>query len=150
MKDERKANDYQVGGVHYKCGYEHWDLVLEIPYSYLEGQATKYVARARKKGQQVQDLKKALHFVNKLQEDGNYQPRALKLPEIISEIARFVEENGLGPVERRFCEVMGTWEAKSDLDEARQLIFTLLDEAEGVDSGPVPLTEENHYAERAE
>lgn len=149
MKDERKANDYQVGGAHYKTEYEHWDLTLEIPYSYLEGQATKYVVRAKKKNG-IEDLKKALHFVNKLQEDGNYQPRTLKHEEILFEVERFCTENQLGIVERRFCEVMGTWQAKSELDEARQLVFSLLDEAEKINppTGPVPLTGENKHADR--
>lgn len=145
---EYKANDYQVGGKHYKTEYEHWDLSLEIPYSYLEGCATKYVTRAKKKNG-IEDLKKALHYVNKLQENGNYQVRALKHTEIRFEIDRFVEANSLGILESRFCEVLATWEAKSELDEARQIIFQLLDEAEKIrPDRTVPLTEENHHADR--
>src|ERR1700693_4622864 len=62
------ANNYQVGGGHYKAEYQHWDLVLKTGMGYLEGQATKYVARWRRKGG-VEDLRKALHFVDKLIED---------------------------------------------------------------------------------
>lgn len=145
MDKEYKANDMQVGGTHYRSSYQHWDLALEIPYSYLEAAATKYVTRHKKKGG-PEDLKKALHYTNKLQEDGNYQARALKHPEILFEIDRFAVENDLSALERRFCEVLGTWEAKSELDEARQIIFQLLDEAEGV--SPVPLEDSNKHADR--
>lgn len=146
MSDERKANDYQIGGKHYKTGYEHWDLCLTIPYSYLEGYATKYVTRARKKNG-IEDLKKALHCVNKLQEDGNYQARSLTIAETFEEISRFAAENDLTEYERHFCEIMGMWGSKGELDEARQMIFLMLDEAEKITPGtPVPLTEENKHA----
>jgi len=62
------ANDHQVGGQHYKTNYEHWDLVLATGMGYLEGCATKYVARWRNKDG-VADLKKALHYVEKIQEN---------------------------------------------------------------------------------
>lgn len=65
------ANDRQVGGEHYKeatgncahCGrpIQHWDLYANQPY--LVGQITKYATR-NKNG--VQDLLKALHFLEKL------------------------------------------------------------------------------------
>lgn len=67
------ANDRQVGGKHYQdavghcpsCGgdIQHWDLYANSPY--LVGQVTKYVTR-EKNG--VQDLEKAMHFLQKLAE----------------------------------------------------------------------------------
>ncbi len=67
------ANDRQVGGKHYqeavgKCPHckgiiQHWDLYAEQPY--LVGQATKYATR-QKNG--VEDLEKAMHFLQKLAE----------------------------------------------------------------------------------
>lgn len=67
------ANDRQVGGKHYReatgtcphCGgdIQHWDLYADAPY--LVGQVTKYVTR-EKNG--VEDLEKALHFLQKLAE----------------------------------------------------------------------------------
>lgn len=58
------ANDTQVGGSHYKTKIEHWDWVIANDLNYLEGQITKYVARARKKNG-IEDLKKARHFLDK-------------------------------------------------------------------------------------
>lgn len=63
------ANEGQIGGAHYKSEYQHWDLVLDTGMGYLEGCATKYVARWRKKGG-IEDLQKALHYGVKLVETG--------------------------------------------------------------------------------
>jgi len=61
-----KANDTQVGGLHYRTGYQHWDFVIEhLENRYLEGQITKYVTRWRRKNG-LQDLMKASHFLVKL------------------------------------------------------------------------------------
>lgn len=67
------ANDRQVGGTHYQtstgrcphCGgdIQHWDLYGAAPY--LVGQVTKYATR-QKNG--VEDLEKAMHFLQKLAE----------------------------------------------------------------------------------
>lgn len=59
------ANEKQVGGDHYKTGtVEHWDWVELQGVGYLEGCASKYVARYQSKGG-VQDLEKAVHYVEK-------------------------------------------------------------------------------------
>lgn len=58
------ANDTQVGGDHYKGEYQHWDFVCDTGMHYLLGCATKYISRWRKKNG-VEDLKKALHYVEK-------------------------------------------------------------------------------------
>lgn len=64
------ANDRQVGGDHYqKKEYQHWDWVCDINLHYLLGCATKYVARWRDKNG-VQDLEKALHYIDKAEERG--------------------------------------------------------------------------------
>lgn len=62
------ANNEQVGGEHYRSGFQHWDFVVALLHCrYFEGQVTKYVARWRKKNG-VQDLEKALHYTKKLAE----------------------------------------------------------------------------------
>lgn len=66
-----EANEYQVGGEHYKSEYQHWDLVCDTDMHYLLGCATKYVSRWRKKNG-AQDLKKALHYLTKADELGIY------------------------------------------------------------------------------
>jgi len=60
-----KANEKQVGGNHYQNQYQHWDWVGDNKLSYLEGCATKYIVRWRDKGG-VQDLEKAVHYIEKL------------------------------------------------------------------------------------
>lgn len=60
------SNARQVGGAHYSAdGIQHWDFVMMHRLNYLEGNATKYISRWRKKNG-VQDLEKAEHYVSKL------------------------------------------------------------------------------------
>lgn len=61
------ANAKQVGGDHYRSTYQHWDWVTEIGMPYILGCATKYLVRWRKKNG-LQDLEKALHYVEKAKE----------------------------------------------------------------------------------
>ncbi len=57
----------QVGGEHYLAEYQHWDMVADTRTGYLEGNATKYLSRWRKKNG-LQDLDKALSYIVKLRE----------------------------------------------------------------------------------
>lgn len=64
------VNDNQVGGAHYKTVSSermHWDMVIDINLPYTLGCATKYLYRWRDKNG-VQDLKKALHYLEKTSE----------------------------------------------------------------------------------
>lgn len=147
-----KANDYQVGGGHYQnLEYPHWDLCLKLPLSYLEGCSTKYVVRWRNKGQPLSDLRKSLHYLNKLEETLDVLPRKLAYALIVEEVTKFNDANNLGDLERAYVLAICTWSSPQDLQVAREYLFLLLDEAEALDKGasPVPLTEENHYSERA-
>lgn len=141
------ANDDQVGGRHYKSSYEHWDLVLATGMGYLEGQATKYVVRWRRKNG-VEDLRKAQHFLDKIAENqlrarliAPRAPRAV----VLDEVELFASRNALPDRERLFVRVVASWENSDDLALARGLLRDLLGEA----ALPVPLTEENHYSERS-
>lgn len=58
------ANDKQIGGDHYKSGYQHWDFVIETQMHYLIGCATKYITRHRNKNGK-QDLEKSIHYIEK-------------------------------------------------------------------------------------
>ena len=62
------ANDRQVGGSHYKRagGEEHWDRVHRLGLNYWQAAATKYIERCYLKGDPVQDLQKAVHYLEKL------------------------------------------------------------------------------------
>jgi Protein of unknwon function (DUF3310) len=58
------ANDRQVGGHHYAASQQHWDYVFANDLDYFQGQITRYVTRWKKKDG-LQDLRKALHFLEK-------------------------------------------------------------------------------------
>lgn len=59
------ANDTQHGGDHYKGkAIQPWDYIEANNIPFLEGSAIKYLTRWRDKGG-VEDLRKALHFIQK-------------------------------------------------------------------------------------
>lgn len=59
------ANDKQIQGSHYKTAIQPWDAIIDWELGFLDGCAVKYLARWRKKGG-VDDLRKAVHFIEKL------------------------------------------------------------------------------------
>ena len=68
-----KANEKQVGGMHYKAmGVEPWDVVdtwpLEQRIGYYRGNALKYIMRMGSKDQSDQEVSKGLHYLEKLVE----------------------------------------------------------------------------------
>lgn len=65
-----KANDKQVAGEHYQGDIQPWDAIIAWELGFLDGCAVKYLARWRKKGG-VQDIMKAIHFLEKLVEVEN-------------------------------------------------------------------------------
>lgn len=72
------SNERQVGGSHYAGStlgeIQHWDYAwLKFGRGYFQGQITKYVERYHKKNG-VQDLQKALHFLEKLIELESQEP----------------------------------------------------------------------------
>lgn len=69
------ATDTQLGGTHYlDMGVQPWDAMqawmtpMEFR-GFLRGNAIKYVARAGKKGDEVEDLRKARHYLDRLIEE---------------------------------------------------------------------------------
>jgi hypothetical protein len=69
--DAQKANDKQIGGTHYKdMGVEPWDVIDTWPMEQRVGAyragALKYVMRMGSKDEQVKELKKAGHYIEKL------------------------------------------------------------------------------------
>lgn len=145
------ANEHQVGGRHYKTAYEHWDLVTDVGMGYLAGCATKYVARHRKKGG-IEDLRKALHYVDKLIEVASepspfpgLSPRVNR----VTALERFAQINGLTAQEKIVMETIVLWETVGDLVNIRRLIATMIERSVPIPA-PVPLTEENHYSPRIE
>lgn len=69
------ANDVQHGGTHYKKHkIQVWDFILANNIGYMEGSAIKYLCRWQDKGG-VQDLKKAVHFIERLIEEQEQQEK---------------------------------------------------------------------------
>jgi hypothetical protein len=124
------ANESQVGGTHYKTDYEHWDLAIAIPLGYLEGCATKYVSRWRKK-EGIKDLQKALHYLDKLMETAEYPIlRKLSYIDIMKEIDRFAHANNLSIMDKKFVELMSTYKDNLGLQEARYVLNEIIEFAE--------------------
>lgn len=62
------ANDKQVAGTHYKkYTIQPWDAIVDWQLGFLDGCAVKYISRWKDKGG-VEDIKKAIHFLEKLLE----------------------------------------------------------------------------------
>lgn len=58
------AKNKQVGGDHYKRhSIQPWDVIDEYELDFYEGNALKYLLR--RKGDRVEDLKKAIHYLEK-------------------------------------------------------------------------------------
>lgn len=129
------ANDHQVGGAHYKTAYEHWDLVQDTHMDYLAGCATKYVARWRKKNG-IEDLKKSLHYVNKLYEIASSHDRyhavvaakSARPPEaeLRTFALAFSQTNELESVEEAIIIQLVCWQAPGELLHARDMILHLI------------------------
>jgi len=65
----KNVNAIQYGGTHYKdVKYQPWDVILDWKLGFLDGTALKYISRWRKKNG-IEDLQKAIHFLEKLVEE---------------------------------------------------------------------------------
>ena len=67
----------QEGGTHYKkCPpeFQHWNLVRVHGWDYFQAQAIKYIMRYKEKNGK-EDLKKALHFVEKMIETEEWKDK---------------------------------------------------------------------------
>lgn len=155
-------NNMQVGGDHYRSKFQHWDLVLRCDVGYLEGCASKYVTRWRRTTTGKEDLRKAVHYVEKLIAvvlARNYGPlawRRNRYRDYHHDVSEFAAENGLSQLEALVVERLVCWNSFECLTQARDAINKLIAVAEGFpdeldlkEPEPVPLTEENHYAERS-
>ena len=65
---EERASDKQVGGDHYKKHLiQPWDIIDAYHLDFYEGNALKYLLRT--KGSREEDIKKAIHYLEKLLEN---------------------------------------------------------------------------------
>jgi hypothetical protein len=138
------ANKTQVGGEHYRSGFQHWDFVVALLHCrYFEGQITKYVARWRKKNG-VQDLEKALHYTHKLVElfiAGKVQPmpRLVELAPVRGKLGEFFEANGItGTLERYIFISITEWQDLESLLAIEAWVEELI-HIEGSDEFNIPV-----------
>lgn len=66
----------QVGGDHYQLPIEPIDFILANGLGYVEGNVIKYLCRYQHKGNPVQDLEKAKHYLEMLIEHVSSKPVA--------------------------------------------------------------------------
>jgi hypothetical protein len=77
---ESIANEKQYGGTHYKkMAIEPWDFIAKNNIGYLDGSAIKYLSRWRDKNG-IEDLKKAIHFIEKLIEVETHAKQSIDTP----------------------------------------------------------------------
>lgn len=122
-----RANEIQHGGTHYKGSkYQHWDLIADCRIGYLEGCASKYAFRWKKKGG-VEDLKKAIHYIDKLIE--SYHQYAYRATGFASksQLNLFFEENHVSNVnEIQAITLLCTWRTVAELEQAKHHVILLL------------------------
>lgn len=124
------ANSKMVGGSHYITGgISHWDLIHDNGVCYLVGNATKYLTRFRKKNG-LQDLQKALHYVEKLLEKcaGDVRTQGDVSDQ---ELQQFFEDNQIGLTEREPIRLLLTWTEYEHLRAAKAWVEAMIAEYDG-------------------
>lgn len=127
------ANESLHTPSHYTSSFQHWDLCIKIPLGYLEGCATKYVTRWRKKDG-IQDLYKARHYLDKLMEIATYDAlsstlRWLTIDEIKRLVAHYSNVNHLNHLERAFILAVCTYSRLNDLKQAQTILSKMIVDA---------------------
>jgi hypothetical protein len=125
------ANDIQHGGDHYKgAKFQHWDLISRNRIGYLEGCASKYPTRWRKKNG-AEDVRKAIHYVDKILEqvdNYNYRPSGCATE---LDLTFFFRENNITDIhERGAIRLLCTWVHRVHLEAARLDLTELLAKAQ--------------------
>jgi hypothetical protein len=116
----------QVGGSHYGTKYGHWDYCKDANVGYLEGHATKYLYRWRRKGG-VQDLEKALSFVEKIMVGNEDTQRLVIFP--LVQMVRFFDENNVPVYERYLIRTIFDWRTYEDLSSIKENLINFIAEA---------------------
>ena len=120
------ANDTQVAGAHYvKAAYQPWDFTLDVlEGDFFLGNANKYIVR--RKGNRAEDLKKAIHYLEKYSEtlaQGRNRPHVvLSEPGLHVLIVRYADANDLTLAEETAITLM----ALGKIDEAIELLTSLV------------------------
>lgn len=96
----------QVGGNHYEgAEYQHWDWVIENKIPYLQGNATRYLCRWRKKNG-VEDLEKAKTYFEKIIESNSFfRGSYTDEHQIDIDTSRFIMSNDIQQPEKWMIEL---------------------------------------------
>lgn len=124
------VNDKQVGGEHYRSKVQHWDYAELNGLRYTEGCATKYATRNRKKGQQRQDLEKAVHYVEKVQDLHRNGVLAPRTAPIVITPEEFAHSNELTENEAEVVRLLTFWESDPELTRALELLREMIAEVD--------------------
>lgn len=120
---------------YYQCAYQHWDFVIRVGLTYLEGCTTKYVTRWRKK-EGAKDLWKALQYLDKMIMMGDYNIQRNNIM-VDQELDRFATANDLEPLETHYIFMICTYRNEKTLKTARQILSKLINEANEKDEKQV-------------
>ena len=135
-----KQSDRQVGGLHYKSEYQHWDWAIDLQLGYLESAATKYITRWRGKNG-VQDVEKALHYIQKAEEaflEDRYKNNCLNSwnstnPELGASLTRqFLLSNNIVGAEAEFMWHSSSWVNQFNFPHILDLGREILSQAQSV------------------
>ncbi len=120
-------NDRQVGGDHYRTGYQPWDYFEDWGIGYLECNVIKYVARWRKKDG-VKDIQKGIHYTDKLIERAEQLGRCAKanVPDHAFQV--FVDGLSLNHIEKMIVRRISKWSSIADLKHVRDQLVVLTQE----------------------
>ena len=121
------VNDIQIGGKHYKKAgeFQHWDWVEDNGVRYLEGCATKYVARNRfKNATPIEDLEKARHYIDKMIE--RHSAGVYSVRPYLVDSAPLAKAYVLTPREADIVDAIVNWADINDLRKAQADIDVLI------------------------
>ena len=126
-----EANKRQVGGEHYMVhpnGISHWDYCVQAQVPYLEGCASKYVSRWRKKNG-LQDLEKAVHYIEKRIESVHKKEWSFSSVRRKDGLFnRFINDNKIPLRERNVIDNIMHWRRLDQLHEAHATLCEMIRE----------------------
>ena len=142
------VNSIQVGGTHYKTKFQHWDFDIKVLGGrYLEGCATKYISRWRKKNG-LEDLKKSVHYVQKmidLIQHGEYLSPLHRSRHFDPKgaIEMFCQANALQPDECSVMRLISDWSGIHDLEVAVDQIQAMVAREQAIADEIAQMHQEN-------
>lgn len=145
----------QVGGSHYSADYQHWDWAIDTGIGPIEYAATKYIARWEKKANPLEDVKKAISYIQKVRQsywDGRYHNRSKIIVGTLTDFEfakvstqKFTEAAKLRFEESTFMSQCLGWKTLGDIDRALATLDRILVLAQnratggqGASPGPTP------------